>query len=308
MPGLEAALDDPDVSEIMINGPGNVWIEGTWAAAADRRATVERGGAGAGRDPYRRPWALDPATTPILDARLDDAARGDLCPAGESGTSRSPCGALGSDRVLGRAACRTRRAPRRTSMHQADTAAPHPPEHPRVRRDRQRQDDAAQRAHRSCFPTTGGSWPSRTRLELRIDSPNCVRFEARGVQQGAVSIRDLVRHALRHRPDHIVVGEVRGGEAADLLQALNTGHGGSLTTVHANNAESALSRLASCAMQGGDDLPWDVTCRGVVDGIAMVIHMTRREGRRVVEEAAVVNGYDAGTNQWDIQRLDRVPV
>ena len=67
-------------------------------------------------------------------------------------------------------------------------------------------------------------------LELPIDSPNRVRFEARGLQQGAVTIRDLVRHALRHRPDHIVVGEVRGGEAADLLQALNTGHGGSPAT------------------------------------------------------------------------------
>ena len=92
-------------------------------------------------------------------------------------------------------------------------------------------------------------------MELRIDSPNCVRFEARGLQQGALTIRDLVRHALRHRPDHIVVGEVRGGEAADLLQALNTGHGGSLTTVHANNADSALSRLASCAMQVGRRSP-----------------------------------------------------
>ena len=98
-----------------------------------------------------------------------------------------------------------------------------------------------------------------------------------------------------------MVGEVRGGEAADLLQALNTGHGGSLTTVHANNAESALSRIASCAMQGGGELPWEVTCRGVVDGIAMVIHMTRREGRRVVEEALFVKGYDAKENQWDIQ-------
>ena len=127
-------------------------------------------------------------------------------------------------------------------------------------------------------------------------------------QPGAVSIRDLVRHGLRHRPDHIVVGEVRSGEAADLLQALNTGHGGSLTTVHANNAESALSRLASCAMQGSGDLPWDVTYRGVVDGIALVIHMTRVDGRRVVEEAAFVNGYDAGTNQWDAQRVDRVTV
>ena len=67
-------------------------------------------------------------------------------------------------------------------------------------------------------------------LELRINSPNCVRFEARGLQQGALTIRNLVRHALRHRPDHIVVGEVRDGEAADLLQALNTGHGGSPPT------------------------------------------------------------------------------
>ena len=148
---------------------------------------------------------------------------------------------------------------------------------------------------------TSGSSPSRTPWELRIEHSNCVRFEARGLQEGAVTIRDLVRHALRHRPDHIVVGEVRGGEAADLLQALNTGHGGSLTTVHANNAESALSRLASCAMQGGGELPWEVTCRGVVDGIALVIHMTRREGRRFVEEAAYVKGYDATGNRWFIE-------
>ena len=135
-------------------------------------------------------------------------------------------------------------------------------------------------------------------LELRIDRKNCVRFEARGIDGESVTIRDLVRHALRHRPDHIVVGEVRGGEAADLLQALNTGHGGSLTTIHANNAESALSRLATCAMQGETDLPWEVTCRGVVDGISMVIHMTRREGKRYVEEALHVGDYDAAKRRW----------
>ena len=61
-------------------------------------------------------------------------------------------------------------------------------------------------------------------------------------------------------------------------------------------------------MQGGGDLPWDVTCRGVVDGIAMVIHNDAPRGRRFVEEAAGVNGYDAGTNTWDVQRLDRVTV
>ena len=115
-------------------------------------------------------------------------------------------------------------------------------------------------------------------LELRIDRPNCVRFEARGLREGAVTIRDS-RAPCACATARITSWWARcaAGEAADLLQALNTGHGGSLTTVHANNAESALSRIASCAMQGGGKLPWEVTCRGVVDGIAMVIHMTRRE-------------------------------
>ncbi len=124
-------------------------------------------------------------------------------------------------------------------------------------------------------------------LELRIERANCLRFEAGAVgTETPVSIRDLVRHALRHRPDHIVVGEVRGGEAADLLQALNTGHGGSLTTVHANNARSALSRLASCAMQAGAALPLGGHLPGRRgDGISLVLHMSRRGGKRFIEEA-----------------------
>ena len=68
--------------------------------------------------------------------------------------------------------------------------------------------------------------------------------------------------------------------------------------MHSNNAESALSRIASCAMQAGGELPWEVTCRGVVDGIAMVIHMTRRQGRRFVEQSLFVNGYQAAENRW----------
>ena len=91
-----------------------------------------------------------------------------------------------------------------------------------------------------------------------------------------------------------MVGEVRGGEAADLLQALNTGHGGSLTTVHANNASSALSRLASCAMQAGGALPWEVTCRGVVDGISLVVHMTRRRGPTLRRGGAPCQGLRLG--------------
>ena len=193
LPGLEDVLEDPEVSEIMINGPHNVWIEGhgklysheapLLTAAALQRAAIH----------IARPLGLDPSTAPIVDARLEDGSRVAICV---------------------------------------------PPASPKV----------------------------------------------------AITVRRFGK---------------RSFSAADLLQALNTGHGGSLTTVHANNAESALSRLASCAMQGGGELPWEVTCRGVVDGIAMVIHMTRREGRRFVEEALLVEGYDAPQNRWLIEPIWR---
>ena len=145
-----------------------------------------------------------------------------------------------------------------------------------------------------------GSSPSRTRSSSGSSATNCLRFEAGTIgSEAPVSIRDLVRHALRHRPDHIVVGEVRGGEAADLLQALNTGHGGSLTTVHANNARSALSRLASCAMQAGGALPWEVTCRGVVDGISSRRPHDPAPGPAVRRGGAPWSkGYDAAANRW----------
>src|SRR5207247_116628 len=94
--------------------------------------------------------------------------------------------------------------------------------------------------------------------ELQLEASNLVRFEARREQNGlpAVSIRDLLRATLRHRPDRILLGEVRGGEAFDLLQALNTGHSGTMSTIHANSAEQALSRFASCVLQSGVDLPY----------------------------------------------------
>jgi pilus assembly protein CpaF len=93
--------------------------------------------------------------------------------------------------------------------------------------------------------------------EIQIAKDNVVRFEARRGQPNlpAVTIRDLLRAALRHRPDRIILGEVRGGEAFDLLQALNTGHSGTLSTIHANSAEQAINRLASCVLQSGVELP-----------------------------------------------------
>ena len=141
-------------------------------------------------------------------------------------------------------------------------------------------------------------------IELRVSQPNCVRMEARDLDRFSLSARDMVKHALRHRPDHIVIGEVRGDEAQDVLQALNTGHGGSLTTIHANTARDALTRLASCAAQAKDALPWDILCQFVAMAFELVVHQRRLpDGSRGISELIQVNGYDRGTALWDTKVL-----
>ena len=276
LPGLESVLEDEDVSEIMINGPGNVWIESRGEIREHPAPGLDRAALDRAAIQIARPLGLDPATAPILDARLDDGSRVAICvpPAaphvaitirrfGKRSFSPEDLVRFGSLPIEVLDAARAALLGRRNILVSGGTAS---------------GKTTLLNALVELLPADDRIVSIEDTLELRIDRKNCVRFEARGIDSKSVTIRDLVKHALRHRPDHIVVGEVRGGEAADLLQALNTGHGGSLTTIHANNAESALSRLATCAMQGESDLPWEVTCRGVVDGISMVIHMTRREG------------------------------
>ena len=136
-------------------------------------------------------------------------------------------------------------------------------------------------------------------IELRVDQPNTVRLEARQLSSYDLTIRDMVKHSLRHRPDHIVVGEIRGSEARDVLQALNTGHGGSLTTIHANNARDALTRMVSCAMESGESLPWEVMSRQVASAFDLIAHQTRRpDGSRGVQELYRVTGYDHTSGEW----------
>lgn len=145
--------------------------------------------------------------------------------------------------------------------------------------------------------------------EILIDKPNLVRFEARRAQVSlgqeepmpAVTIADLVRATLRHRPDRILVGEVRGPEAFDLLQALNTGHLGSLTTIHANNAEQALTRLAHCVLTANVGLPHRSTREAITLAIHLVVHLARQDGRRVVTEVVRVRGYDAGIDRFVVE-------
>jgi pilus assembly protein CpaF len=141
--------------------------------------------------------------------------------------------------------------------------------------------------------------------ELQIERPNLVRFEARREQPGfpAVAIRDLLRATLRHRPDRIIVGEVRGGEAFDLLQALNTGHSGTLSTIHANSAEQALARFSSCVVQSGVELPYQAVRYQIADAIDLVLHLGRTKGARVVRQLIRINRYDAERDRYEADVL-----
>jgi pilus assembly protein CpaF len=137
--------------------------------------------------------------------------------------------------------------------------------------------------------------------EIQITQPNLVRFEARHAQNGlpGVAIRDLLKAALRHRPDRILLGEIRGGEAFDLLQLLNTGHSGTLSTVHANSAKQGLARFTSCALQSGIELPYRAIKSNIGDSLHVVIQIERRPGRRFISEVLEINSYDPDADLFD---------
>jgi pilus assembly protein CpaF len=142
--------------------------------------------------------------------------------------------------------------------------------------------------------------------EIHLTKSNLLRLEARRAQaplgQEAplppVTIADLLRATLRHRPDRILVGEVRGAEAFDLLQALNTGHLGSLTTIHANSAHQALTRLAHCVLVANVGLPHQSIREAIALAIQLVVHVSRHGGKRRVTEVMALRGYEPQSDRF----------
>ena len=132
--------------------------------------------------------------------------------------------------------------------------------------------------------------------ELKLMQPHVVRLEARPANvegKGAVPIRDLVRNCLRMRPDRIIVGECRGGEALDMLQAMNTGHDGSLTTVHANSPRDVVSRLETMVLMSGMDLPSRAIREQIASAVDIIIHESRlADGSRKVTAITEVTGME----------------
>jgi pilus assembly protein CpaF len=132
--------------------------------------------------------------------------------------------------------------------------------------------------------------------ELRLQQPHVVRLEARPPNiegKGEVAIRDLVRNSLRMRPDRIVVGEVRGGEALDMMQAMNTGHDGSISTIHSNSPRDALSRLETMCLMSGMDLGIRAIREQISSALQLIVHQSRmKDGSRRITHVTEIVGME----------------
>ncbi len=293
---LQPLLDDPEVTEIMVNGPHQVYVE--------RRGKIELTGIRF-RDEQHLMRIIEKILLPLgkrvdervpmVDARLPDGSRVNIV---------IPPIALNGP-------CVTIRKFSRDPFTMADliALATLTPEAAQFLQ-------AAVQAKLNIL-ISGGTSSGKTTLlnvlsafipnderiitiedtaELQLRQDHVVRLEARppnieGI--GEVTIRDLVRNALRMRPDRIIVGECRGGEALDMLQAMNTGHEGSMTTIHANNPREALSRLETMVLMAGMDLPVRAIREQIAGAIDLIVHMARlRDGSRKVMQISEITGME----------------
>jgi pilus assembly protein CpaF len=285
-------IKDPDVSEIMVNPGGRVFVERQGVVEPVEVQIAERNLQVAVRNIARLLGDDISPEQPILDARLPDGSR--------VAAVLPPCSLNGTTLTI-----RKFRAGFYTvdELVHIGTLTNHVLEqlrHAIERRQNMLISGGTSTGKTTLLNALAALLPDGDRLvviedtaELQLDKPNVLRFEARRAQRDlpAVTIRDLLRATLRHRPDRILLGEVRGGEAYDLLQVLNTGHAGTLCTIHASSAQQALSRLASCVLQSGVELPYHAIRHQVGDSIQIAVHIERRRGVRAVSEVVRLGRY-----------------
>ncbi|MBJ7348311.1 MAG: CpaF family protein [Thermoleophilaceae bacterium] len=295
---LEALLADPTVDEVMVNGLRPVWVERAGALhetnvqiGSDRELAnlVERILAPVGR-------RVDEAS-PVCDARLPDGSRVNVvvAPLALDGTvltiRRFRHRALDAQALIGNGTLS-----RRTLDFLAGQV--HGRASLLVSGSTGSGKTTTLNVLSSFVPASERIVTIEDAAELRLRQGHVVRLEARPAGadgRGAVTIRMLVRNALRMRPDRIVVGEVRGGEALDMLAAMTTGHDGSLTTVHASSALGALRRIETLALMAGVDLPHRAIRAQVAEAFDFVVHQRRmKDGSRRVVEIAKVEPCDEG--------------
>ena len=303
---IEDLLSDPAVSEVMVNDGGrHVFVEREGVLVPQPgRCLDQRNLTAAIKNIARACGDEISEAQPILDARLEDGSR--------VAAMFSPCSITGPILTI-------RKFTRRFTLDELVDVGTLSPRVARALSD-------AVITRRNVL-VSGGTGTGKTTLlnalaahlpeldrivviedtsEIHLQKPNLLRFEARRslvplgqeVPLPAVTIAELLRATLRHRPDRILVGEVRGAEAFDLLQALNTGHRGSLTTIHANSAREALTRFAHCVLMANVGLPHENIREAIAHAVDVVVHMERVNERRRVTEFTVLRGYDMQTNEF----------
>ncbi len=293
---LQKFLNDAAVTEIMVNGPDKVYVErggrlsltnARFSSEEHLRRIIERIVTKVGR-------RID-ESSPMVDARLSDGSRVNaiIAPLAVSGSSLTI-------RKFGQVPLTV------DNLISFGTLSP----------------EMAELLHacvhgRLNIIVSGGTGTGKTTLlnvlssflpaderivtiedavELQLQQEHVVRLESRPRNiegKGEISIRDLVRNSLRMRPDRIVIGEVRGGESLDMLQAMNTGHDGSISTVHANSPRDAIARLETLVLMAGMDLPLRAIREQIASAVNLIVHISRlRDGTRRVTHVTEVQGME----------------
>lgn len=296
---------DADVSEIMVNGSGRVFTERAGRLEEAAGVTIREKSLQVAVRNIARALGDDISEDhPLLDSRLPDGSRvAAVVPPCSLGGTTLTIRKFHSQRFTTDELVRVGTLTAEIVTHIVLAMACH--ENVLISGGTGTGKTTVLNAFAALLPATDRIIVIEDTAELRLDQPNLVRFEARREQLGvpAVTIRDLLRATLRHRPDRIIVGEVRGGEAFDLLQALNTGHSGTLSTIHANSAPQALARFTSCVLQSGVELPYKAIRHQIADSMQLLLHLERRQGARVATALLRVTGYDGEVDRYRITTL-----
>jgi len=298
---IEHLILDDSVSEVMVNGPDRVFIERDgFVQQVPGIELGERSLTVAVKNIARRLGDDISESKPILDSRLPDGSR--------VAAVIPPCSLSGVTLTIRKFNSRHFEVEDLIRTGTLDRALANRLEDYLLQRRNLLISGGTGTGKTTLLTALGKFIPAEERIlliedtaEIQLGHENLVRFEARREQNGtpAVTIRDLLKAALRHRPDRILLGEIRSGEAFDLLQLLNTGHSGTISTIHASSAKQGLARFTSCVLQSGVDLPYRAIKTNIGDSLNVVIQIERRPGRRFISEVLEINSYDPDADLFD---------